>query len=432
MQFGMSKVILCTFAGRSDRMKILKKYVDVAIRRKLIDEWHIWDYSRTPEDRAWLQQNFSYIQVTPSHTTERAHLPSTHFFEYGAKPLDVRVRAEGYTSLCLTSVANPGNRVEVTLNFGHDCRSALQVLGDWTPLTYESSHHLSEFALVDLAIKITPSSIEISSDSRVFFDVPNLHLHDDQFLVEYGSGNGNSAEWIFPAYTDTPYRFFIGSDYSRLSDYFPNHFPGAHRFSSFYRFYGERSNTYQEDVFIKCDDDIVYIDLAQLLAYIEQRKKCKQFFLLSANVVNNGVCAYFQGHFGKLPTPFTNMKLHRSGFAGELWESGELANALHNYFLTDPSHFSYAQTVIWNQRISINFISWMGGDAQYFPDLTTDDEPQLSTSIRKRAKKINAIYGPLVVSHLSFDIQSRQKEFRMQDLLERYWKLAEAVCTELC
>jgi hypothetical protein len=51
------------------------------------------------------------------------------------------------------------------------------------------------------------------------------------------------------------------------------------------------------------DDDIVYADLEQLPAFLAFRIAHPEYFLVSANVVNNGVCGYFQQQHGAVPRP---------------------------------------------------------------------------------------------------------------------------------
>ena len=48
-------------------MTLLQRYVQAAIDRRLIDEWHVWDFSRTIEDRDWLRETFPVTRITPSN-----------------------------------------------------------------------------------------------------------------------------------------------------------------------------------------------------------------------------------------------------------------------------------------------------------------------------------------------------------------------------
>jgi hypothetical protein len=49
------RTILVTFAGRRDRMELLTRYVTAAMDAGLIDEWHVWDFTRNAQDGAWLR-----------------------------------------------------------------------------------------------------------------------------------------------------------------------------------------------------------------------------------------------------------------------------------------------------------------------------------------------------------------------------------------
>ncbi len=54
----MTPVILVTFAGRQKRMEILTKYIRKAINDGIIDEWHIWDFTRSAQDNEWVTREF--------------------------------------------------------------------------------------------------------------------------------------------------------------------------------------------------------------------------------------------------------------------------------------------------------------------------------------------------------------------------------------
>ena len=54
----MAPVILVTFAGREARMEILTRYVRAAMADGLIDEWHVWDFTRSDADHQWVTREF--------------------------------------------------------------------------------------------------------------------------------------------------------------------------------------------------------------------------------------------------------------------------------------------------------------------------------------------------------------------------------------
>ena len=180
---------------------------------------------------------------------------------------------------------------------------------------------------------------------------------------------------------------------------------------------------------LKCDDDIVHFDVDALAAFIALRRRERGYFLISANVINNGVCAYFQQRERAIPRSLGEFELPDGGLCGSLWSDGEKAGALHALFLADPSRFkppaASNELIPWAQRISINFIALLGRDLPCIPDVMADDEHDLCYGVRKRAKKQNAIAMSFVAAHLSFWRQDPAMD--TEALLDRYAELADVV-----
>ena len=109
------RVVLVTFAGRRDRMALLTNYVERAIERGLIDEWHVWEFARDPEDSRWLRGLFPATQVTPSHTTEYFLLPERLSFDGGTATLPFSVRALNDVHIALRRISGEGASYEIVL-----------------------------------------------------------------------------------------------------------------------------------------------------------------------------------------------------------------------------------------------------------------------------------------------------------------------------
>jgi hypothetical protein len=192
-----------------------------------------------------------------------------------------------------------------------------------------------------------------------------------------------------------------------------------------YQHYVATSDQHKDDVFLKCDDDIVHFNLQRLAEFIAFRKQHPEFFLVSANVVNNGVCAHFQQQAGLIPPDMMECELPPGGMCGTVWGDGEKAGALHRHFLSDPSAFQQEDgaPIVWNERVSINFVALLGRDIAHIPDLMADDEHDLCYGVRKRARKSNCIYPGFVAAHLSF--WKQDASMPLPELLESYEALAD-------
>src|SRR5262249_55394979 len=106
------------------------------------------------------------------------------------------------------------------------------------------------------------------------------------------------------------------------------------------------------------------------------------------------------------------------------WSSGTKAEAVHNLFLEAPAGFkkTNCREIVWNERMSINFIALLGEDLVHLPDITPDDEHDLCYGVRKRAKKQNCIHPQFVTAHLSF--WKQDGAMNIPGLLRKYRELA--------
>ena len=69
------------------------------------------------------------------------------------------------------------------------------------------------------------------------------------------------------------------------------------RYSAVYEYYAR--TLAPDDVLLKVDDDIVWMDTRRFASFLAYRREhAGDVFVLSPNVVNNGVTAYFQHHLG--------------------------------------------------------------------------------------------------------------------------------------
>ena len=188
-----------------------------------------------------------------------------------------------------------------------------------------------------------------------------------------------------------------------------------------------------EDILIKCDDDIVYIDTEQMCAYLNEIKQGGLYF---PNIVNNDVCAYVQTKFGvhnlvkdsdiysKYGTdtvPLTN------------WHIGwymkyDCAAAAHSEFLGNQEKFKInAATFPWKGRISINmFGARFESIKQYFELFLkygkSDDEAFFSYNLYKHVTSSNHIVPFMNVVHFAFGPQNATELDK--NFLDSYSKLS--------
>lgn len=174
----------------------------------------------------------------------------------------------------------------------------------------------------------------------------------------------------------------------------------------FYEYY--RKSQYGDTIFLKADDDIVYLDVKNLGNFIKFRKDNLKYFIVSANTVNNGVCAFFQQNNNLIPKHVSECPYPPGGNQGLIWRRGDLAEKIHLFFGGKFKNWAVSKNIPFVDRISINFISWTGKDIPIVRTCWKDDEHNLSVVLPDKYKRPKVVYMLFTVAHLSFYAQESQ------------------------
>lgn len=162
-----------------------------------------------------------------------------------------------------------------------------------------------------------------------------------------------------------------------------------------------------EDVIIKCDDDIVFIDTDQFDTFIENRRRDKKSLLAFAGIINNRVCGLNQAEQAIIPFSESNVNL--------VYFSKQMCKMLHDYFVHNyetvcaKAKMHGQPTLIVPNRMSnminINFIAILAKDLWAFQECWDNDELKLSLEIPQERKMCNYIDTSFTVSHMAFTSQ---------------------------
>ncbi|CAM4203101.1 hypothetical protein NONI108955_14350 [Nocardia ninae] len=415
------RVVLVTFAGRRDRMELLTRYVTEAMRRKLIDEWHVWNFSRNEADDRWLREQFPAIGRSPDN---QVYFPAGRVTVAGNARWRCRVRAGHDVHIAFGPHRGDGDApaYEFVIGGWSNQRTVLRHIDNRDLLIQDHDDRaiqrppiavaatpgiMSGNAFRDIELSIDPTGVGLSVDGAEIIR-SRTPVPAGMYDVQVKTGYGSDGEWRFPGVTE----YLYNTDG-----------PG---WGQVYDLYSAHAQYYADSVFLKCDDDIVYLQLDKLADFLRFRIDQQRYFLVTANVVNNNVCAYYQQQSGAIPASLMTLELPPGGFRGSLWESPELATRLHNHFLDNPDAFEQNSTapIFWSERLSINFVAWLGRDLSYMSAISGDgdDERILSVDIPSYLKRPNCIYPGFVASHLSYF--SQEAAMDTAALMSRYRRLA--------
>ena len=172
---------------------------------------------------------------------------------------------------------------------------------------------------------------------------------------------------------------------------------------------------------IKCDDDIVYIDVDRFESFIQARRDVDWAIMFSPSVVNNPVCGSAQFKNGILP-----------GFKDtDFSVNADAGIKIHKYFLKNKKLFMADSfktdpfTGVGNEtkaRFNINFIAILAKDLDELfdsPYLAEDDEAYLGVYAPRYFNRCVCIHNHFVVAHMAYTSQ-RNGGMDESQFLEKY------------
>lgn len=189
-------------------------------------------------------------------------------------------------------------------------------------------------------------------------------------------------------------------------------------------------------IYIRFDDDIVYIDDAFFQNLLDFRIDHPDYFLVMANIVNNAIVSYIHQQLGNIPAQPTISE----PFCMEpvAWRSGPFATMIHRTLIrhirdnTVPEMFFDHADLNDAARFSISCFCFFGKDFAKFNGIIgqrrkgkvyRDEEIALTEIIPTLDNKLNTICGSALVAHYSFFAQRPYLD--KTDILEQYRAIAK-------
>jgi len=166
----------------------------------------------------------------------------------------------------------------------------------------------------------------------------------------------------------------------------------------------------ENTIFVRIDDDIVYIETNQFKDFLEFRKKNPEYFLVFANIVNNVICTHLHQRIGAISTNFGNCDYYCFNNFG--WINGDFARFIHynfheKYINKNVNHYKMNNWLLnYKERVSVNLISWLGEDLQKINGEVDEQEEEFLTVIKPiQDKRNNIIYGNFICVHYAYCTQ---------------------------
>jgi hypothetical protein len=187
-------------------------------------------------------------------------------------------------------------------------------------------------------------------------------------------------------------------------------------------------------VYIRLDDDIVYIHKNSLKDLFDYRLSNPEPFLVYGNIINNAIISYIHQKLGNLfPEPVLGYDcMDKVG-----WNNTSVAEKIHRNFLeslekSNAEKFYMPNWVLSNyERCSINVISWLGSEFEKFKGIidSEDEETWLSSQKPMELKKPNIIFGKSLFAHFAYFTQRAYLD--NTNILSKYFDISARAVANL-
>lgn len=411
--------IAFTFAGRQKTMSKQVEFMRRALELGYVDEWHIWNFARNQNDKAWLREEFGSSSTLLTGGESLDYVPLS--VASGNEPLEIRVVARNDAHLKL--VMDSGACIEIVFGAFSNTLSLLRIFSNAESYQLHKApvqtaaaalkwgkENLVRLDLNDGLLRIALNGVELFALGNAGHQIGELMVH---------TGYGSDGIWRAGARRSN----------IQLMECGKSGFEGF-RFAYFHY----AISHYADSLFLKLDDDIVYCDIDALGDFFDEVARSKGNDIISANVINNGVCAHYQGKNGYFPGLDLEFEYPREGTFGKLWESSQMCEGLHEYFLDNLERVKERAgddrrvTVLPQfDRFSINFVGFRHGLFPYMmaaylaEQSNVDDEYLMTRSVPRLFGVGKSVFNPLVVAHLSFFKQDETLD--SGKLIDRYLAL---------
>lgn len=195
-------------------------------------------------------------------------------------------------------------------------------------------------------------------------------------------------------------------------------------------------HTLDEDtIYIRLDDDIVYVDDDFFKNLLDFRIDNPRYFLVMGNIWNNAITSYIHQKLGHIPAEPEVKTAYCMDAVG--WRSGKFAEMIHNILIEHieqdtVSELYFDRADLTNaSRFSVSTFCYFGKDFKEFEgvvgyrdgELVYDEEVWLTEVYPILKDKLNTICGTALVAHYSFF--SQRPLLDKTDILKKYSELAK-------
>ncbi len=427
----LPKVVVTCFAGRKSCMTPLLHSIKKLIENGLVDEFHLWNYAKQNLDDAWLKDTFTTHNQGLSLITK-----TTSGYNYIHSGLTIRsgelvkvsVKAESDVYIMLRSKLS-SKCYEICIGGWNNSKSVIRNQLQGHELGSCRGKLLKSNKFVDIILRLSWNYLDVligSKEISIGTSVAEYTL--DVFDIYLSSYHNRTCEWCY----EDPFDF--GHSSHMFADKIKLMLPADRRPNLWIEYYKHYNDyRYPNNVIIKCDDDICYIDTNNFSSFIQKRLQEREFIFIFPSIVNNELCAFYQQQHDLIPKEEVGEMFYEPLGSGSLWKDGHKAQRLHAYFLGNmktwqniSQQLTDIQTIKQGDRISINFFAVLSKDLYIYQLVVIDDEGELTQVLPTYLNRSHGIMMNYIVSHLAF-CKQRETGLDSSYVIKQYCDMLENI-----
>ena len=309
-----NKIIAVIFAGRKKYLEILMIYLNYLYKINKIHEIHFWQYTKKKEDIKYLE-SISNIHKTSSNFLEyRDIFPEIiqNYFIIGI------MSSNGGAYLLLN------NKYEIIFNINKTNNTLFKNINT-NETKLSKGKKIPNYKYLYYKIEINNFTILIKKENQILF---KYKIEDNNFFsIKIHSEKNSEIFWDYKEIKNKNIKLFDTEYRATKINWYEA-----------YKFY----LTYEFEILLKIDDDILYIDINRFDEYINFIRNNKNINITIPNLVNHAVSFFYNYKFGLIPNNIIRKKYLGKKSPLDFYKffrDGRQAGILHKYFLNNTYKF---------------------------------------------------------------------------------------------
>ena len=303
--------VACIFAGREKYLSILMPYLLKLKSEGKLTEINLWQFTKNKSDIKYLESISNIHKTSKNFTEYRTITPKIENNEFKLK---IKTKNDAHILI--------NNNYEIVIGGWSNTKSVIRKGIDGTDVLCESnSVVLDANNYKDFNIKIQNNKLIIENLMEAAIDENKIKS------VKIHTGFGSEGYWDYEETKNKNIKLF---DTEKREG-----------FLNWYEAYKYYLN-YNFDIFLKIDDDIVYMDLNRYDEFINYIVNNKNKNCVFPNMVNHAVSLFYNNKYELMPDDIVGELYAKKDSPNDVYNyytDGNTAKKVHEYFLNNISKF---------------------------------------------------------------------------------------------